>query len=86
MDEISFSPEHLAKLIALLDTGVINRTVAKDVFEVIFREDIDPEQYVEEKGLKTVNDEGILRSMIKEVILTNAQSVEDYRAGKTKAL
>ncbi len=86
VDEISFSPAHLAKLIALLDAGTINRTVAKDVFEVIFREDIDPEQYVEEKGLKTVNDEEVLRSTIKEVILANTQSVEDYRAGKTKAM
>ena len=35
--------------------------MAKEVFEKIFAEDVDPETYVEEKGLKTVNDEGALR-------------------------
>lgn len=86
VDEISFSPIHLAKLIDLLEKGIINRTVAKEVFEVIFREDIDPEQYVEERGLKAVNDEGMIRKMIEEVIQTNHQSVVDYHAGKKKAM
>ncbi len=85
-DDISFSPVNLSKLIELIDAGAINRTVAKEVFEVIFNEDIDPEKYVEEKGLKTVNDEGALRSTIEEIIKVNPQSVEDYRAGKTKAM
>ena len=51
-DEINFSPVNLAKLVDLVDAGTINSSVAKEVFEKIFREDIDPEQYVEENGLK----------------------------------
>ena len=85
-EDIRFSPEHLAKLIALTDSKAINSTVAKEVFEVMFEEDIDPEQYVEEKGLKTVNDEGALRKTIEEVIAANPQSVEDYHNGKEKAI
>ena len=64
----------------------INGNVAKEVFEVLFFEDIDPEKYVEEKGLKTVNDEGALRKTVEEVIKNNPQSVEDYRNGKEKAI
>lgn len=67
-EAIRFSPENLAKLIVLVDNGTINRTVAKEVFEKIFAEDIDPEAYVEENGLKVVNDEGALRAVIREVI------------------
>ncbi|MDE7367548.1 MAG: Asp-tRNA(Asn)/Glu-tRNA(Gln) amidotransferase subunit GatB [Lachnospiraceae bacterium] len=85
-DEISFSAANLAKLIQLVETRAINGTVAKEVFEKIFAEDIDPEQYVEEHGLKTVNDEGALRKTIEEVIAANPQSVEDYRNGKEKAI
>jgi Glu-tRNA(Gln) amidotransferase subunit E-like FAD-binding protein len=44
------------------------------------------EQYVEEKGLKTVNDEGALRKVVEEVIAANSQSVEDYHNGKEKAI
>lgn len=60
--------------------------MAKEVFEQIFAEDIDPDKYVEEHGLKTVNDEGALRDTIAKVIEENPQSVEDYRNGKEKAI
>lgn len=85
-EDITFSAENLAKLIKLTDAQAINSTVAKEVFEKIFAEDIDPDKYVEEKGLKTVNDEGALRSTVEKVIAENPQSVEDYRNGKEKAI
>lgn len=85
-EDIGFSAENLAKLIKLADSQAINSTVAKEVFEKIFAEDIDPDKYVEENGLKTVNDEGALRSTIEQVIVDNPQSVEDYRNGKEKAI
>ena len=85
-EEITFSAAHLAKLIELLDAGTINQTVAKEVFEQIFREDIDPEQYVEAHGLKMVNDDNLLRTVVEQVIAANPQSVADYKGGKEKAL
>ena len=85
-EDIAFSPENLAKLIRLVDKGTINRTVAKTVFEEIFIHDVDPEQYVEEKGLRMVSDEGALQKTIEEIIAANPQSVEDYRSGKEKAM
>ncbi len=85
-DEMNFAPAHLAKLIELVSAGAINRTVAKTVFEEIFANDVDPEAYVEEKGLKVVNDEGALRSAIAGVLEANPQSVADYRGGKEKAM
>ncbi len=85
-EDISFSPGHLAALIELTEKKVINSTVAKEVFEAMFDRDVDPAAYVEEKGLKTVNDEGALRKTVEEVIAANPQSVEDYRNGKEKAI
>ena len=85
-EDICFSPENLAKLIALVDAKAINSSVAKEVFEVMFERDIDPEKYVEEKGLKTVNDEGALRKTVEEVIAANPQSVADFKSGKEKAI
>ena len=85
-EDIVFSPGHLAELIAMTDAREINGTVAKEVFEVMFAEDIDPRQYVEEKGLQTVNDAGALQKTLEEVIANNPQSVADYRGGKEKAL
>ena len=85
-EDISFSPEHLAALIGLIEDGKINRTTAKEVFEVIFAEDVDPVAYVEEKGLGMVSDDGALREVVENVIRDNPQSVEDYHAGKKKAI
>ncbi len=85
-EDLSFSPENLAKLIQLADGGTINNKVAKEVFEKIYSENIDPEQYVEQHGLKSVSDEGALRSVIEEIVTANPQSVEDYKGGKKKAI
>ena len=85
-EDISFSPLNLAKLIELVDAGTINSSVAKDVFEKIFADDIDPEKYVEDKGLKSMNDEGELKATIQGILDANPQSVADYRSGKEKAL
>ncbi|MDO4324197.1 MAG: Asp-tRNA(Asn)/Glu-tRNA(Gln) amidotransferase subunit GatB [Lachnospiraceae bacterium] len=85
-DEIGFSPAYLAKLIELTEAGTINQTVAKEVFERIFYDNVDPERYVEEHGLKAVNDEGELRSVVEKIIAANPQSVADYKGGKEKAL
>ncbi len=85
-EDIKFSPVNLAKVIELADSGAINSTVAKEVFEQVFKNDIDPDKYVEEKGLKTVNDAGELKSAVEQVIKDNPQSVEDYRNGKEKAI
>ena len=84
--DIKFSPENLAKLIELADAGTINSSVAKEVFEKVFAEDVDPEKYVEDHGLKTVNDEGALRTLAEEVIAKNPKAVEDFKGGKEKAL
>ena len=86
VSDISFPPANLAALIKLTDDGSINSSVAKEVFEKIFDEDIDPVKYVEENGLKQVNDEGALKKTVEDVIAANPQSVEDYRSGKEKAI
>lgn len=85
-EDLIFSPENLAKLVELADAGTINSSVAKEVFEHVFEEDADPVQYVEAHGLKTVNDEGALRSAITDIVAANPQSVIDYKNGKEKAI
>lgn len=85
-EDIRFSPENLAKLIKMADAKTINSSVAKEVFEAIFDKDIDPEKYVEEQGLGTVDDEGALKEAVEKAIAENSKSVEDYRSGKEKAI
>ena len=85
-EDLSFAPENLAKLVDLADAGTVNSSVAKEVFEQIFKENVDPEVYIEEHGLKTVNDEGALKANIEQIVSENPQSVADYKGGKKKAI
>ena len=85
-EQIRFTPENLKKLIALTEDGSVNSSVAKEVFEQMFRDNVDPEAYVEEHGLKTVNDAGALEAVVKKVLENNPKVVEEYRGGKEKVL
>ena len=84
--DITYTPENLAALIKLTEENAITSTVAKEVFEKMFTEAIDVEKFVEDNGLRTVNDESALRETVEQVIADNPQSVADYQAGKTKAI
>jgi len=86
VEDIAFTPEQLASVIKMVDEGRINRTVAKEVFEKVFCENVDPEEYVKMHGLGLVSDEGLLRETIQRIISENPQSVADYKKGKVKAM
>ena len=84
--DICISPEYLAKLIGMTEDGKINSTIAKEVFEKMFDTNLDPQAYVQEKGLLMVDDTEALRLVVEQVIASNPQSVEDYRNGKERAI
>lgn len=85
-DKLVFSPKHLAMLIELVEKKTVNSTVAKEVFEVMFENDIDPKAYVEEHGLGMVVDTGTLEAVVEQVMIDNPQSVTDFKNGKDKAI
>lgn len=85
-EDIRFTPDELSSLIAMVDKKEINTSVAKEVFEAMFDGGVNPAKYVEDKGLKTVHDEGALRKTIEEVVANNPQAVDDYHNGKEKAI
>ena len=85
-DELTLEPAKLAKLTELADSGTLTNTAAKEVFAEMFQNGTDPETYMEEKGLKTVRDEGQLRSVIETILNEHPQSVQDYQNGKQKAI
>lgn len=84
--KLRFTPTHLAMLISMVEAGKITQTVAKTVFEVMFNDDIDPEEYVEDNNLATVSDDSLIKETVERVIRENPKSVEDYNKGKTKAI
>ena len=84
--DMPFAPKQLSDLVSLVVKGSINKTTAKAVFEKIFRENIDPIEYVKANNLEMVSDEEELVQMVADVIAANPKSVADYKGGKKAAL
>lgn len=86
ISECKISSQNLAKLIELIDKGTISSKIAKQVFEEMFETGKEPEKIVEEKGLVQISDEGAIKEMVEKVVLSNPQSVADFKAGRDRAL
>ena len=84
VDDISFDAANLGKLINLVKKKVINRGTAKEVFEKMFTENIDPESYVKENGLEMMNDDGAVLAIVKSVIENNPKAVGEFKGGSHK--
>jgi aspartyl-tRNA(Asn)/glutamyl-tRNA(Gln) amidotransferase subunit B len=80
------SPKQLAELLELINKGTLSGKIAKSVLEEMYSTSKDAGAIVKEKGLAQISDEGALLGIIDGVIAANPQSVEDYRAGKDKAI
>jgi aspartyl-tRNA(Asn)/glutamyl-tRNA(Gln) amidotransferase subunit B len=83
--EIPVSGENLGKLINLIDKGTISGTIAKKVFNKMFKTNKNPEDIVKEDGLEVLSDESAINTIVKKVLDNNEKSVQDYKSGKKKA-
>jgi aspartyl-tRNA(Asn)/glutamyl-tRNA(Gln) amidotransferase subunit B len=86
LQDVALTPEGLAGMIKLIEKGTISSKIAKKVFKELIENGGDAEQIVKDKGLVQISDEGELLKMVTEVLDNNAQSVEDYKNGKEKAI
>jgi len=80
------SAKQLADLLELINKGTLSGKIAKTVLEEMYSTGKDAGTIVKEKGLAQISDEGALLGIIDGVIAANPQSVEDFRAGKDKAI
>ena len=86
MAQVKISPAQIPALIALINKGTITTTIAKQVFDEMFRTGRDPDEIVKEKGLAVISDTTALASIADRVIAENSKPVKDYLAGKEATL
>ncbi len=70
-------PEHVAKLMKLVDEGVITIRQAKELAGRIVKEGVDPERLVKEQGMVRIRDEALLSKIVDEVFAENPKAVRD---------
>lgn len=84
--DIKLSNENFISLLKLVKDGKVSNNAGKKIFREIFDTDKDPVQVMKEKGLEQNNDPNFLINLVNEVINENPQSVDDFKAGKDRAL
>ena len=84
--DLKMRPEHLGRMIAMIDGNKISGKIAKTVFPEMTETGKAPEQIVEEKGLVQVTDSGAIEALVDEVIAANPSVCADYKGGRKQAL
>ncbi|CAM4492812.1 Asp-tRNA(Asn)/Glu-tRNA(Gln) amidotransferase subunit GatB [Paenibacillus phoenicis] len=86
LSDVKLTGQGLGEMIGLLEKGTISSKIAKTVFKEMLQSGKLPQQIVEEQGLVQISDEGAIMAIVQEVVANNPASVEDYKAGKEKAI
>jgi aspartyl-tRNA(Asn)/glutamyl-tRNA(Gln) amidotransferase subunit B len=86
IEDVAVTPEALAGLIAMVESGMLTSAAAKPVFEQMYRTGAAPDSVVADLGLARADDAGELEKIVLRVIDLNPKPVADYRGGKTAAI
>ncbi len=76
----------LAGLLARLADQTISGKLAKQVFEIMWRDGGEADAIIEARGLRQITDTGELAAVVDAIIAANPEQVAQYRAGKAKVL
>ena len=75
----------VARVQALIDEGALNDKLARQVIKGVLAGEGDPDEVVAARGLKVVNDDGALLTIIDQVIADNAAVADKVRSGNHAA-
>ena len=81
------TPQDVADLQMRIADGTISGKISKDLIKAKFEGEKDSiDALIEKRGLKQISDAGEIEKLVDAAIAAGAKQVEDYRAGKEKAL
>ncbi len=86
VNETAITPQVLASLIALVDSGRLTARNARDLLPELVAGGGDPEAMMTERGLEAVSDAGLIDGLVDEVIAAHPEAVESVRGGDDKPL
>ena len=78
------SAKDFAKLLSLIDEGVISNKMGKSLFSEMWNTGKKPEDIIKNKNLKQISGEKELKALLDDILQANLKQVEDYKKGKTK--
>jgi aspartyl-tRNA(Asn)/glutamyl-tRNA(Gln) amidotransferase subunit B len=79
------TPAQVAAVVELVETGVVNDKLARQVIEGVIAGEGEPAEVVAARGLKVVSDDGALIAAIDEALAAQPDVLEKIREGKVQA-
>jgi aspartyl-tRNA(Asn)/glutamyl-tRNA(Gln) amidotransferase subunit B len=76
----------LAALLARVRDSTVSSKIAKEIFDAMWAGEGEPDAIITERGLEQISDASALEAIVDKAIAANPRSVEEFRAGKEKAL
>ncbi|MEZ0074345.1 Asp-tRNA(Asn)/Glu-tRNA(Gln) amidotransferase subunit GatB [Planotetraspora sp. GP83] len=83
--DLPIAPADVARVTELVASGALNDKLARQVLEGVLAGEGTPDEVVEKRGLRIVNDEGELSAIIDQVLADNADAADKVRSGKIAA-
>jgi aspartyl-tRNA(Asn)/glutamyl-tRNA(Gln) amidotransferase subunit B len=85
LSELGVTPAQVAAVQAMVDEGMINDKLAREVFDGLLAGEGTPEEIVAARGLEIVSDEGALAAAVDNAIAANPDVADKIRDGKVAA-
>jgi aspartyl-tRNA(Asn)/glutamyl-tRNA(Gln) amidotransferase subunit B len=86
LPDAKVTPQNLAALVKMIDSGAISGKQAKTVLAEMFRTGNDPAAVAKEKGLEQLSDTSAIESVVDEVIAEQPDAAEKVRGGQMNTI
>ena len=84
--ETPLTSGRFARLLAILETGVINAHAAKEVLLQLLASDRSPDEIVETGKYRQVSDNSELEAIVDKILADHPSDVDDFRGGNAKVM
>mgnify|MGYP002882094150 FL=1 len=84
IEQLGVSPESFAMLMTRVNDQTISGKTAKEVFSLLIKEESDIDELIQSQGLRQMSDASELEAIIKDVIQSYPDQLQQYLEGKEK--
>ncbi len=84
--DLPLSGQDLSELVALIDDGVVSSSAAKEVLDGVLSGEGSPRQVAEARDLVQITDTSALETVVRDVLASHPNVVDDYRSGEHKVV
>ncbi len=78
--------DNFTALVKAVDDNVITGKIGKELLIDVIEKGVEPNKYIDEKGLKQISDTSEIENFVDEVIKTETEAVNKYKNGKKQII